>query len=85
MKPRAAGLLAIPSTNRRHTDLPHDVGPACPGRGGQVGRPSVEDLVGQDGEGDGFFRVAVDTELGGPRRDAGKSREPKDMGRELGL
>ena len=44
---------------------------AGPGRGGPVGGPSVEAFTGQDGEGDGFFRVPVDAELGGrpkPRR-----------------
>ena len=63
MKPRATGRLTIPIANRRAADFPQDAGPAGPGCGGQVGRPSVEALVDQDGEGDGFFRVAVDAVL----------------------
>ena len=42
--------------------------------GGQVGGPSVEAFVGQDGEGDGFFRVAVDAELGGRPKPRGVER-----------
>ena len=49
---------------------------AGPGRGGQVGGPSVEAFVGQDGEGDGFFRVAVDAELGGRPKPCGVKRVP---------
>ena len=47
-----------------------------PGRGRQVGGPSVEAFVGQDGEGDGFFRVAVDPELGGRPKPRGVERVP---------
>ena len=50
---------------------------AGPRRGGQVGGPSVEAFVGQDGEGDGFFRVAVDAELGGRPEPRGVERVPQ--------
>ena len=46
------------------------------GRGGQVGGPSVEAFVGKDGEGDGFFRVAVDAELGGRPKPCWVERVP---------
>ena len=51
---------------------------AGPRRGGQVGGASVEAFgLGQDGEGDGFFRVAVDTEVGGRPKQRGIERIPQ--------
>ena len=47
------------------------------GRGRQVGGPSVEAFIGQNGEGDGFFRVAVDAELGGRPKPRGVERVPQ--------
>ena len=49
---------------------------AGPGRGGQVGGPSVEAFTGRNGEGDGFFRVAVDAEFGGRPKQRGNERIP---------
>ena len=77
MKPLASGLLTIPAVSRRAADFPQDAGMACPCGGGQVGGPSVEAFIGQDGEGDGFFRVAVDPELGGRPKPRGVERVPQ--------
>ena len=50
---------------------------AGPRRGGQVGGASMEAFVGQNGEGDGFFGVAVDTEVGGRPKQRGIERIPQ--------
>ena len=56
---------------------------AGPRGGGQVGGPSVEAFTGQDGEGDGFFRVAVDAEIGGRPKQRGVERVPQPPRRLL--
>ena len=77
MQSRATRMLPIPTTNRRPADLPQDAGMAGPRRGGQVGGASVVAFVGQNGEGDGFFRVAVDAEVGGRPKQRGIERIPQ--------
>ena len=74
MKSLATGLTY---SNRRPADFPQDTGMAGPGRGGQVGGASMEAFIGQNGEGDGFFRVAVDTEVGGRPKQRGIERIPQ--------
>ncbi len=77
MQSRAIVRLTIPTANRRPADFPQDAGVEGSRRGGQVGGPSVEAFVGRNGEGDGFFRVAVDPEFGGRPKLRGLERIPQ--------
>ena len=46
-------------------DFTEDGGLFCAGGGGQIRGALMEGFVGQDGEGQGFFGVSGDAEIGG--------------------